>query len=101
MTPSSLKRNRRSHRPLFHVQPIGWPFMIHKKIGLCRATESRRAWLRSVRHGIVIHFSSSVVGMIEPILASMSAGASAKARIKATMRSLYRILGARTATIGQ
>jgi hypothetical protein len=58
----SENRNLLSQRPLFHVQPSGWPFMIQRNIGLLVSWDSTRARMMFVRHGIESHSCSSGVG---------------------------------------
>ena len=79
ITLSLLKRNRRSQSPLFHVQPIGCPFMIQTKIGFSVAADSRRASFRSVSQGIDSHLSSAAVGSKDATLASKPSGTNTSA----------------------
>lgn len=67
-----LNLNSRSHWPLFHVHPIGCPFIIQRKIGLRSFCDSARACIKSKRQGIESHRSSFAVGITDATLASMS-----------------------------
>src|SRR5262249_36964312 len=48
--------------PLFHVQPSGWPSMIHMSSGFFSRAARSRAAARSVSHGISVHRSPSPRG---------------------------------------
>lgn len=59
---SGSSKDRRPLWPLFHVQPCGFPTMIHKNTGRFCSCAIARASIKFVRHATERHASSVSVG---------------------------------------